>query len=443
MAQTAAAPAAGSGMELPEGQVLRTLALAVILGIVGAVAASVFLGVLTAAQDLIWTTLPNKLGLTSAPLWYVLGWVLVGTVIIAIAYRLPGHSGGSPITGLHFDIGPRQFPSVILAALGTLIFALPLGPEGPLIACGTALGALLLRKGPPPARQLAMVLTGAAAIGAIFGNPFISAFLFLEFAAMGVLPAMALIPILVSLGTGYLVETGLGNWSGLAHHALAPITGLQSLDHLDATDLVGGLVIALIVGLVVIVAREMGWRLYALAQTYRLPVLFGSAVVIAVVGVVATQWSGLPLGTTLFSGEEGIQPLVSATAVGALLIVAVGRMLTYGFALGSGFRGGPTFPAIALGVAFGAAGALIFGHQHEAPFVVAGIAAGVAASLRLPFSGGILALLLTASAGLITAPVAIIGGIVGLIIRTAADKALPPPVIPPAAAESAPEPTPA
>ena len=435
--------AAGNGMELPAGQMVRTLGLAVVLGVVGAVAASIFLGVLSGAQDLIWTKLPEKLGLTGAPLWYVLGWVLVGTVIVAVAYKLPGKTGGSPVTGLHFDVGPREFPSVILAALGTLVFALPLGPEGPLIACGTALGALLLRKGPANARQLAMVLTGAAAIGAIFGNPFVTAFLFLEFAAMGVLPAMALIPILVALGTGFLVETGLGNFSGLAHHALAPITGLEAVDHLDATDLIGGLVIAILVAVVVMVSREMASRLFVLSQSRRLPVLFGSAVAIAVVGVVATQWSGLPLGTTLFSGEEGMQSLVSATAVGALLIVSVGRMLTYGLALGSGFRGGPTFPAIALGVGLGAAGALIVGHQHEAPFVVAGVAAGVAASLRLPFSGGILALLLTASAGLITAPVAIIGGIVGLLVRTAADKTFPPPSMPAPAAESEAEPSPA
>ena len=260
---------------------------------------------------------------------------------------------------------------------------------------------------------------------------------------MGVLPAMALIPILVALGTGFLVETGLGNFSGLAHHALAPITGLEAVDHLDATDLIGGLVIAILVAVVVMVSREMASRLFVLSQSRRLPVLFGSAVAIAVVGVVATQWSGLPLGTTLFSGEEGMQSLVSATAVGALLIVSVGRMLTYGLALGSGFRGGPTFPAIALGVGLGAAGALIVGHQHEAPFVVAGVAAGVAASLRLPFSGGILALLLTASAGLITAPVAIIGGIVGLLVRTAADKTFPPPSMPAPAAESEAEPSPA
>ena len=435
--------AAGNGMELPAGQMVRTLGLAVVLGVVGAVAASIFLGVLSGAQDLIWTKLPEKLGLTGAPLWYVLGWVLVGTVIVAGADKLPGKTGGSPVTGLHFDVGPREFPSVILAALGTLVFALPLGPEGPLIACGTALGALLLRKGPANARQLAMVLTGAAAIGAIFGNPFVTAFLFLEFAAMGVLPAMALIPILVALGTGFLVETGLGNFSGLAHHALAPITGLEAVDHLDATDLIGGLVIAILVAVVVMVSREMASRLFVLSQSRRLPVLFGSAVAIAVVGVVATQWSGLPLGTTLFSGEEGMQSLVSATAVGALLIVSVGRMLTYGLALGSGFRGGPTFPAIALGVGLGAAGALIVGHQHEAPFVVAGVAAGVAASLRLPFSGGILALLLTASAGLITAPVAIIGGIVGLLVRTAADKTFPPPSMPAPAAESEAEPSPA
>ncbi|MFM7551867.1 MAG: chloride channel protein, partial [Actinomycetota bacterium] len=85
-------------------------------------------------------------------------------------------------------------PSILVAALGTLVFGFALGPEAPLIILGTALGAIVVRRGEDQARQLAMLLGGVAAIGAVFGNPFITAFMVLEFAALGLMPALALVP---------------------------------------------------------------------------------------------------------------------------------------------------------------------------------------------------------------------------------------------------------
>jgi purine-cytosine permease-like protein len=55
--------------------------------------------------------------------------------------------------------------------------------------------------------------------------------------------------------------------------------------------------------------------------------------------------------------------------------------------------------------------------------IVAGMAAGVAAMLKLPFTAGLLAIVIGAGAGLVVTPMAIIGAIVGVALRMAYDKA--------------------
>ena len=118
-------------------------------------------------------------------------------------------------------------PSVLLAALATLIFGFALGPEAPLIVLGTAVGAILMRKADPKARAAVMLLGGAAAIGAILGNPFVTGFMLLEFAAIGVLPSMLIVPVFVALATGYLVQLGIAGLPGFGTHSLA-VPGLPA-----------------------------------------------------------------------------------------------------------------------------------------------------------------------------------------------------------------------
>lgn len=426
---SAAAPATPPSPEVDPSQLGRMLALAVGMGIGGALVASVFLGLVTLLQDLVWEDIPESVGFNAANWWYVLPLALLSAALVAVAQRLPGHTGGAPLTGLHFDIGPRQIGSVALAAVATLALAMPLGPEAPLIACGTALGGLVARNAGADARQLAMLLGGAAAIGAILGNPFITAFMFLEFAALGVLPAAALLPTYVSLGTGYLVMTGLGGISGLGSHTLS-VSGLAPVDRLPWWSLLLGALAAVVATILTLTARAIGWRVFALGQRNPTATVFGAAAVIAVVGVVATSWAGLPLDTVLFDGEEGLPAMIASESAGALALVTLARMLTYGIALSAGFRGGPIFPALSLGVGTGAAVALFVDPALETPMIVAAIAACVASSLKLPFTAGLLALLVTSSAGVATAPVAILGAVIGFVIRVAHDKRWPPPEVP-------------
>ena len=103
----------------------------------------------------------------------------------------------------------------------------------------------------------------------------------------------------------------------------------------------------------------------------------------------------------LFSGQSALGPFISKSAsytVGALLLLIACKGLAYGMSL-SGFRGGPTFPAMFLG----AVGGVALSHLPGLP-LVDGIAMGIGAMtvvmLRLPLTSVLLATLLLARTAL-------------------------------------------
>ena len=413
-------PDAPSGPNVPEVSP-KVLALAVLLGVVGAVAASLFLEGVDAATRLVWTTLPGELGFDAPPDWWVFAALLVAAVFVFVAWRGPGHTGSGPLTGLHFDFNQRTAPAFLLAAIGTLIFGAVLGPEAPLIALGTGLGALIFSRQGGPAQQFAMLLAGGAAIGSIFGSPFITAFLFLEFAAFGALPALALVPLFVALASGYIVQIGINRFAGFGTHSLA-VPGIPPYDQLLGVDIIGGIVVAVIGGLIAIAVRQGAARVAELARSHRTAVLFGGAIVTALVGVVARAITGQPVETVLFSGQSGMPLIVKETAAGTVAILLVAKAIGYAMGLGAGFRGGPIFPAAALGTAAGVLASLLVGDLSLAPMVVSAMAASIAASLKMPFTSALMAVLITSGAGVDVVPLAVIGAVVGLILRQALDR---------------------
>jgi H+/Cl- antiporter ClcA len=98
----------------------------------------------------------------------------------------------------------------------------------------------------------------------------------------------------------------------------------------------------------------------------------------------------------------------------ALLVVLKG--LAYAISIGAGFRGGPIFPAVAIGAAAGACVAALLPGLETTPAVVAGISAGAAASMRLPFFGALLGALLAGDAGADAVPIAILASATACIV---------------------------
>ena len=425
---------------------IRMLVLALVLGVLGAAAGSAFLALVEAGQDLMFTALPEAMGWSSAPWWLSAILLLIGATGVALARRLPGATGNGPLTGFHFDDPLSMVPSVLLAALFTLVFGLVLGPEAPLIVLGTAVGAIIARRAEPQARRAAMLLGGVAAIGAVLGNPFVTGFMILEFAAAGLVPAAVITPVFVALGAGYLTQIGIFGLPGFGVSTLA-VPGLPAYPEILPGDILRGLLVAVIAAIVAVSARSLGVAVDRVARRRPVPVLYGAAIVTALILLVAEAGFGLPQEVILFSGVDGMGALVAETSVTAVIVILVGKAIAYGVALGGGYRGGPIFPATFLGVGAGVLLALLMPDGSVSPLAAAGIAAAVAAMLRLPATSALLAVALVADGGVTMAPFAIFGAVVGIVVRMVVDKRLggePEPAAPaPDARPSAPVPSPA
>ena len=402
---------------------LRTLVYAALLGIPVALAGVLFQTALHDVIHFVWEVVPEWLGWEEPAAWYVVLVPALAGVVVALALRLPGHGGHSPLEGLGLSaLEPRDLGSILLAALASLGAGLVLGPEGPLIALGLGLGivaARLVKVGETEVQLL--TLAGAfAAIAALFGGPLVAALLIFEVAAAGgQIPASAmgraLLPGFVAAGTGALVFTGIGDWQGL-HTAELSLTAIPAYDSVRLTDLVWCLGLAAVVAAVVVLARHLAHGVAARSAPRPEAALVVAGLLVGLLAVAFRAGTDRPVDLVLFSGQAELPEVVAEGSAGVLLLLVLAKGLAYALSLGAGFRGGPVFPAITLGAALGVAAAEVLPGLATTPALAAGIAAGTAAVLRVPFTAVLLATLLLGSAAADAAPIAVLAAAVGWIV---------------------------
>jgi H+/Cl- antiporter ClcA len=405
---------------------VRTLVLAGLLGAPVAFAAVLFQTLIHDVTHLVWDVVPHWLGWEEPASWYVLLVPALAGVLVAAAVRLPGHGGHGPLDGLGAEpIRPADLASILPAALATLGLGLVLGPEAPLIALGLGLGALAVRAIRLEGTQAQLlVLAGAfAAIAALFGGPLVAAFLLFEVtAAGGKVPAQqigrALLPGFVAAGTGALVFTGVRDWPGL-HQASLQLPSLPAYETVRIADLAWCLVLAAIVALVVVAIRHLGHAVASQSRFGPLPLLVGAGALVGGLAVAFRLVADRPVDLVLFSGQTDLPSIVAEGSSGVLATLVVAKGLAYALSLGAGFRGGPVFPAIAIGVAAATVGANLLPGLETTPAVAIGIAAGTAAVLRVPFTAVLLVSLLVGPSALDVAPIAVLAAAMGWLVASA------------------------
>jgi H+/Cl- antiporter ClcA len=405
---------------------LRTLVFAALLGIPVAFAAVLFQTVLHDATHLVWDVVPDRLDWSEPPWWYVVLVPGVAGVLVAAAIRLPGHGGHSPLEILSVGtVRAVELPSILLAALATLSLGLVLGPEAPLIALGTGLGAIAVRLLPlePSAAQLLTLAGAFAAIAALFGSPLVTAFLLYEVAAAsGAIPAAvlgrALLPGFVAAGTGALIFTGVGDWPGL-HQASLSLPPLPAYETTRISDLAWCLLLSVVAALVVVALRHGAHALAARASARPEATLIVAGLLVGAIAVGFRALADRPVELVLFSGQRELPAVIAEGSAGVLALLVAAKGLAYALSLGAGFRGGPIFPALAIGVMLGVLGADLLPGLELTPAVAAGIAAGTAAVARWPFTAVLLAALLIGPSVADVIPIAILAAATGWIVAMA------------------------
>jgi len=246
----------------------------------------------------------------------------------------------------------------------------------------------------------------------------IGAVVVLEAAGLGgPMSTLVLLPGLIAGGLGSLVFIGMGDWTGLSTSAwalsplaLPPFSG-PSWGEFGWTIALG--IAAAAVVFVILEIARVTTRLVATR-----PFLLTTAAALAVGGlaIAFSQATDQPESAVLFSGQEAFGALLKggpSLSISTLVLLLVFKGLAWSVSLGN-FRGGPTFPALFLGVTGGLLAAHLPG-LAETPAVAVMMGAGCVSILRLPLASVVIALLLTSQAGLALAPLVIVGVVAAYI----------------------------
>ena len=420
----AESPATVSGQ-----RALRLVALGALVGVPAALVAALFIAVVHELEHWLWHDLPARLDASGPPWFLVVGLPVVGACIVLLARRLlPGDGGHEPLGGISVEPTPiSHAPGIALAAVGTLAFGAVLGPEAPLIALGSVVG-LAFASGARLDAQESKVLSTAgsfSAISALFGGPLVAGMLLLEAGVgLGATLIPILIPGLVAASIGYFIFVGLGDWGGLEATALS-VPGLPTYDGVHLRDLVIAVGAGVVMALLVQAVRRLATRIAGPGRARAgLPVLLvGGGLAVGVLALLA-DGLGASSQDVLFSGQASIPSLVTEDSARIVLVLIAAKALAYTICLGCGFRGGPVFPAIFLGVALTTLAVIAFDVSPTLAVAV-GTAAGVTAMTRLLFASVIFAGLLVGTAGVDAIPAAALAAVAAWLTVATIDERFP------------------
>jgi H+/Cl- antiporter ClcA len=407
----------------PLGPFLKLIVLAAAIGVPAALVAAGFLGLVHEAEHWLWTELPAELGHAEPPWYLVVGLPLAGALIVLAARKLlPGDGGHPPMEGLATAPTPIAYaPGIALAAFGTLAFGAVLGPEAPVIALGSIVGvavARLVRADERGTNVLSMA-GSFSAISALFGGPIVAGMLLLEGGiGLGSTLLPVLLPGLVAAAIGYLIFVGLGDWSGLDAPGLA-VPNLPAYEGTHVLDLLIGLVVGVVTALLVVVIRRTATKV-GTAGERRLGtavLLLAGGLAVGLLAVLAGELGANPQDV-LFSGQSSVPAVVATDSTKIIVILLAAKGLAYAISLGCGFRGGPIFPAVMLGVAVTMLPVVWFDVSPTLAVAV-GAAAGMAAQTRLLFSPLLFSVLLVGREGLDTTPAAVLATVAAWLTITA------------------------
>jgi H+/Cl- antiporter ClcA len=384
------------------GEYLRLVALSAAIGLPAALVAALFLALSHELEHWLWDDLPDALGRSSPPWYLVVGLPVAGALVVVIARRfLPGDGGHTPLHGLSMAPTPlANAAGVALAALGTLGFGAVLGPEAPVIALGSVVGMVATRVVTLDQRSTAVMATAGsfAAVSALFGGPLVAGIVLVEFgSAVGTITIAALLPGFVAAAVGYLVFLGFGDWGGLdAPGLLVPDLQPYQGTHLD--DLALAVAVGFVVAVLAAGVRRLAAAVDGLGGRLGMPgLLLAGGLAVGLVAQIGHLLGADPQDV-LFSGQSSVPVVVAEDSVKIVVVLVVAKAVGYAVSLGCGFRGGPVFPAMFLGVGLASLGVVWF--DVSPTFAIAvGAAAGMAAQTRLVVSSLLFAALLVGTAG--------------------------------------------
>jgi len=373
---------------------------AVALGVFGAFASLVFMGVIDFGGK--WYT-DSDPGWFGGHWWWVAVTAAAGVVVglLRRLTRLP-----EQIPGLFEDlkdghVDSKLVPGIAVVSAVSLIGGASLGPEKALGAMGGGAGTSLARRRAlgKEDSQVNTLVGFSGAYGGLFSSTVIVVMLILEAARPG---GQKFLKALVGGVVASSVSFGI-------YFAIAGAVFLDAYEvppyEFEDWQLLVGIPLGLFAALLVTLLGAFMMLVSRLFGRLKLP-----GIVKSTLGGVAFGLIGVALPLTMFTGSDQLKTVLQdagTLGVGLLVSVLIAKMLTFAVSEGSGFIGGPIFPSLFIG---GTAGVIV--HQVF-PSVPLGLAlpcllAAVPGSIApVPFSMVLLVAFLTQVGALQTGPILI------------------------------------
>ena len=357
--------------------------------------------------ELVWTRLPNALGIESR--WYALVLCTIGGLLVGLGQRFLGDHPAPLDELLSKEEGSAGFditvlPQALYLLAVSLAFGGALGPELGLVfvsgTIGVTLARLLKRS---EAASMVRDITVAAVFSSMFVSPLGGAATAVEDPDLKRPPRVERVLIAVVAGL-----------AALAAFAMVPTPGLRIVANwpaytppLNGTDALWAVPLGLLgaaIGLLYEQVHKACEKVHArIGNVIVLPILAG-----ALLGALAA-WDSL----VLFSGEEGIEELVNGISdrgPGELAALAVVKLLLIAILLGSGWKGGHFYPMLFVATAAALSVAAVLPALNPV-VAVAAVGAGVLAGvLRRAVPAAFLVLLMVPASALGVAAVAAVVG---------------------------------
>ncbi|MET8677228.1 ion channel protein [Streptomyces sp. NPDC004647] len=346
---------------------------------VGAGSALLLLGVTAVSEelkDVLWTTLPDTLGIGSwSSGWMIAVLTATGLAVGLVVWKVPGNAGPDPATTGLVDppVPARVAPGLLLASALALAGGVSLGPENPITAANIALTYRLGHKLRPAAPAVLWVsLAAAGTIGALFGTPVAAALIITESLVGRPGPGEGRPPpSLWDQLFGPLIAAGAG---GITTVLVANPTfdiDLPGFSGSRYQDVLAALVIAS-VGAVLGMAA-----VYAFPYVHRaFRWLRNPVATLTLGGLLLGLLGALGGNLTLFKGLDEVKELaadVDSWSAGDLALMTVVKLVALMTASACGFRGGRIFPAVFVGVALGLFAHAVVPQVHPTLGAVCGV----------------------------------------------------------------------
>lgn len=307
----------------------RSIWYGILIAVLALPAGYIVLSVVQYVADWLWFSVPTTLGTGALWAFVLLVPAVAGALVVWL--RKVGNPGHNPLSGISMaPVTAKDYPSILGAIAITLFGGLVLGPEAAIVCTGAVIGTVI-------GSRVGMDLKHSVGIGSI-----------------AAILALFVHPI--------------------QHGTFTVASGYQ----FRGSDLIGALVVGIVTSFVILVGRWLAIGVLKLhrGDSPRYLVTVGAGLLVGLLAMGYHVTTGNNVALVMTSGESNVKSLLALGSVGMILATVALKWLAYSLSMGSGFRGGPFFPAIFVGAGIGGAAGIAAPDIAQGA-VVAGIAAAV------------------------------------------------------------------